>query len=179
MSGNAGKWNPATKVIRKRIHAVATVWFVACVGYLVAVGLRRAGFNWWLILSLSGYSTSMLLLLICLYLCVFVHGIRGARRSEAEHPLTGTACYMFLYVSIPLLAGLRAAAGTNDAPGTSASLICIATVTLKATFIAWIVVDPLVGLLEMDLPASRSHRAERLARTKQYDHLTGRTGPRD
>lgn len=173
---NSDGKNTPMKTMLKRIHMVATVWFVACVGYLVAVGLRQAGFNWWLVLSLSGYSTSMLLLLICLYLFAFVHGIRGARRSEAEHPLTGTACYMFLYVSIPLLAGLCAAAGIDDARGTSASFIYIATVTLKATFIAWIVVDPLVGLMEMDLPTSRSHR---LARTKQYDHLTGKTMPRD
>lgn len=169
----------ATKVMLRRIHAVATVWFVVCVGYLIAVGLRQAGFNWWLVFSLSGYSASMLLLLVCLYLFAFVHGIHGARRSEAEHPLTGTVCYIFLYVSIPLLGGLCAAAGTDDALGTSVHLIHVATVTLKATFIAWIVVDPLLGLMEMDLPASRSHRAERLARTKQYDRLMGGTTPRN
>ena len=35
--------------------------------------------------------------------------------------------------------------------------------TLKTTFIVWIVIDPLVGVIEMLLPESREHRAERLA----------------
>lgn len=168
-----------TKRMLRRIHVVATIWFVACIGYLVAIGLHRAGFDWWLVFSLSGYSTSMLLFLVCLYLFAFFHGIRGTRRIELEHPLTSTNYYMFLYVSTPLFAGLMVAAGTESIPGTSGHLIPIAMGTLKATFVAWIVVDPLVGIMEMDLPASRRHRAERLARTKEYDRLMGETATRD
>jgi hypothetical protein len=169
----------ATKMALKRIHLAATAWFVACVGYLIAVGLRQAGFNWWLVFSLSGYSTGMLLLLVCLYLFAFFHGIRGTRRTEDEHPLTGTYGYMLLYVSTPLLAGLVTATGTEAVPGTSGYLIRVAMGTLKATFAAWVVIDPLLGILEMDLPASRSHRAERLARAKEYGRLTERTAPGD
>jgi len=161
----------AAKAVLKRIHLVATIWFVACTGYLVMTGLRQAGFNWWLVFSLSGYSTGMILPLVCLYLFAFYRGIHGTRRTEIEHPLTSTDYYMFLYVSTPLIAGLCAAAGTDDTPGTSDHLIHVAMTTLKATFVAWIVIDPLVGIVEMDLPASRNHRAERLARTKEYDHL--------
>lgn len=160
-----------TRTVLKWIHIAATVWFVACTGYLVMIGLRQAGFNWWLAFSLSGYSTSMLLLLVCLYLFAFYHGVRGTRRTEIEHPLTATGYYMFLYVSAPLLAGVVFAAGTEDALGTSGYLIRVAMGTLKATFLAWVVIDPLVGILEMDLPASRRHRAERRARMKEYDRL--------
>lgn len=167
------------RTILRGIHVAATVWFVACAGYLVAIELRQVGFSWWLVFSLSGYSTSMLLLLVCLYLFALVHGIRGARRTKAEHPLTSAGCYMFLYVSTPLIAGLCAAAGTDDASGTSTYLIHIATTTLKATFVTWIVIDPVVGLMEMDLPASRRRRAERSAQTKQYNHLTGGAIGRD
>ncbi len=166
------------KRILRWIHLVATVWFVACVGYLVAIGLWRAGFNWWLVFSLSGYSTSMLLLLVCLYLFAFYHGVRGTRRTETEHPLTATSYYMFLYVSAPLFAGVVFAAGTEDAFGTSGYMIHVAMGTLKATFLAWVVIDPLVGILEMDLPASRRHRAERLARTKEYNRLLEDCGTR-
>ncbi|MEN6338333.1 MAG: hypothetical protein ABFE01_29105 [Phycisphaerales bacterium] len=166
----------ARKTLR-RIHLIATVWFVACAGYLVAIGLRQAGFDWWLVFSLSGYSTGMLLLLVCLYLFAFFHGIRGARRTEDEHPLTGTYGYMLLYVSTPLLAGLVTATGTETVPGTSGYLIHVAMVTLKATFLVWIVIDPLVGVIEMDLPASRARRAERLARMKDYDRLSEKTKP--
>jgi len=150
-----------TRSVLRRIHIVATAWFVACAGYLVAIGLRRAGFNWWLVLSLSGYSTSMLLLLVYLYLFAFVHGVRGIRRTGAEHPVTGAGYYMFLYGSTPLLAGLCAATEIDDASRTNGHLTYIATMTLKATFLAWIVIDPLVGFIEMRLSASRSHRAIR------------------
>jgi amino acid permease len=163
----------------KGIHLVATIWFVACTGYLVAIGLRQVGFNWWLVFSLSGYSTSMLLLLICLYLFAFYHGIRGTRRAETEHPLTATGYYMFLYVSVPLFAGVVFAAGTEDVFGTSGYMIHVAMGTLKATFLAWVVIDPLVGILEMDLPASRRHRAERRARMKEYDRLMEDCGTRN
>lgn len=168
----------ADRTILRRIHVAATVWFVACVGYLAMIGLRRAGFNWWLVFSLSGYSISMLLLLVCLYLFAFYHGVRGTRRTETEHPLTSTGYYMLLYVSAPLFAGVVFAAGTEDAFGTSGYMIHVAMGTLKATFVAWIVIDPLVGILEMDLPASRRHRAERRARMKQYDRLLDNCGTR-
>ena len=103
----------------------------------------------------------MLLLLVCLYLFAFVHGIRGMGRTRAEHPVTGAGYYMFLYVSTPLLAGLCAATEVDTASGTNGHLIHIATVTLKATFLAWIVIDPLVGFIEIHLSASRSHRTIR------------------
>jgi hypothetical protein len=151
----------STRSVLRRIHIVATAWFVACAGYLLVDGLRRAGFNWWLVLSLSGYSTSMLLLLVCLYLFAFVHGVRGMRRTRAEHPVTGTGYYMFPYVSTPLLASLCAATEIDDTSRTNGHLIYIATMTLKATFLAWIVIDPLAGFIEMRLSASRSHRAIR------------------
>ncbi len=169
----------ATKVVLKRVHLAATTWFTACAGYLVAVSLHQAGLKWWLVLSLSGYSTGMLLLLVCLYLFAFFRGIQGTRRSAIEHPLTSTDYYMFLYVSTPLLAGLVFAAGTESDPGTSGYLIHIAMGTLKATFVAWIVIDPLVGIMEMDLPASRNHRAERLARTRQCSRLMEKTASRE
>jgi len=164
----------ATKVVLKRIHLVATAWFVACIAYLVAVGLRQAGFRWWVVFSLSGYSTGMLLVLVSLYLFAFFHGARGARRIRAEHPLTSTTWYMGLYVSAPLLAALVVAARTEAATGASRYLIPLAVGTLKTTFLAWVVIDPLVGIIETSLPGSRSHRAGRLARMKGYGRAAGR-----
>lgn len=168
-----------TRRMLKWIHVASTVWFVACIAFLVVIGLHRAGLNWWLVFSLSGYSTGMLVLLVCLYLFAFFHGIRRTRRIEPEHPLTSTNYYMFLYVSTPLFAGLMVAAGTESIPGTSGHLIPVAMGTLKATFVAWIVVDPLVGIMEMDLPASRRHRAERLTQMRECNRLIGETATRD
>ena len=36
------------------LHFVGTLWFIVCVGYILAISLRQAGFNWWIIFSLSG-----------------------------------------------------------------------------------------------------------------------------
>ncbi|MEN6424880.1 MAG: hypothetical protein ABFE13_05935 [Phycisphaerales bacterium] len=138
----------AAKVVLKRIHLVATAWFVVCAGYLVGAGLRQVGFNWWAVLSLSGYSTGMLLILVSFYLFALYRGVGSVRRTEAEHPLTSATWYMGLYVSAPLLAALVAATGTEAVPGTSGHLIHVALGTLKGTFAAWIVVDPLVGAIE-------------------------------
>jgi hypothetical protein len=38
--------------------------------------------------------------------------------------------------------------------------------TLGTTFLVWVIVDPLIGLLEMILPASRKHRIQRVAQAK-------------
>jgi hypothetical protein len=45
-------------------------------------------------------------------------------------------------------------------------LLGIALGTLGATFLVWIIVDPVTELVEMLLPASRKHRLERLARVR-------------
>jgi hypothetical protein len=37
----------------------------------------------------------------------------------------------------------------------------VAWETLKMTFLLWVVIDPLIGVVEMLLPASRRHRAAR------------------
>ncbi len=151
----------AAMTILTWILVAATVWFVACTGYLIAVGLRQAGFRWWLVFSLSGYSTGMLLMLVSLYLFALYRGIDRGRRIQIEHPLTSTDCYMVLYVSAPLFGGLVASANAAENPGMDVSMAGVAWETLKVTFLVWIVVDPLVGVVEMLLPASRRHRAAR------------------
>jgi hypothetical protein len=45
-------------------------------------------------------------------------------------------------------------------------LLGIALGTLGVTFMVWVILDPAIGLLEMLLPASRKHRAVRLAQAR-------------
>ncbi len=149
------------KRLLKRIHLVATVWFVLCVAYLLATALRQVGFRWWLVFSLSGYSTAVIFLLVSLYLFAFFRGAGRDRYIEIEHPLTSADCYLGFYVSAPLLGGLAAILATADAPETGRFLFSVALGTLGTTFLVWIVLDPLVGMAETLLPASRRHRAER------------------
>jgi hypothetical protein len=45
-------------------------------------------------------------------------------------------------------------------------LLGVALGTLGTTFAVWVIIDPVTGLIEMLLPGSRKHRAERLARAE-------------
>jgi len=149
------------KRILKRIHLVATAWFVVCVGYLLATALRQAGLQWWLVFSLSGYSTLLIFLLVSLYVFAFVRGADRNGCVELEHPLTSADCYLGFYVSAPLLGGLAAVLGAGGAWETRNFPLSVAVGTLGTTFLVWIVLDPLIGVVELLLPASRRCRAER------------------
>jgi len=152
----------------KLIHLAGTAWFVLCVGYILAFALRKAGFHWWIVFSLSGHSALIVSLLISLYLFAMFRGVKGSQAIEIEHQLTSTDYYTVLYITTPFLGGLAGCLGMIG--GVSAIkqfLLGVALGTLGATFLAWVIVDPVTGLLEMLLPAaSRKHRAERLAQAK-------------
>jgi len=152
----------------KLIHLAGTAWFVLCVGYILAFALRKAGVHWWIVFSLSGHSALIVSLLISLYLFAMFRGVKGSQAIEIEHQLTSTDYYTVLYITTPFLGGLAGCLGMIG--GVSAIkqfLLGVALGTLGATFLAWVIVDPVTGLLEMLLPAaSRKHRAERLAQAK-------------
>lgn len=150
----------------KLTHLASTIWFMLCVGAIVVTALHQAGFHWWLIFSLSGHSALVVFLLISLYLFALFRGVRGGQHIEIEHPLTSTHCYMGLYVAAPLLGGLAGIVGMLGVQETSKFLLGVALGTLGTTFVVWVIIDPITGLTEMFLPASRKHRTERLARTE-------------
>jgi hypothetical protein len=152
----------------KVTHLTSTAWFILCIGYILVLALRQAGFNWWIIFSVSGYSALIIFLLVSLYLFAIFRGVSSSQKIEVEHPLTNTYYYALLYVAIPFLGGLASCIGmiglNNKA---SQYLLGIALGTLGTTFLVWVIVDPVTGLMEvLLLPASRKHRAERLAQAK-------------
>jgi hypothetical protein len=144
-------------------HLLSTIWFMACIGYIFVLALHQAGFRWWLIFSLSGHSALVVFLLISLYLFAVFRGIGEAQRIEVEHPLTTTNYYMGFYVAAPLLGGLAGVLGMIDVHQSARFLLGVALGTLFTTFVVWVIIDPIAGLIEMLLPASRKHRLERLA----------------
>lgn len=78
------------------------------------------------------------------------------------------------YVLAPFLgsfAGLLSVTGANT---TSEYLSGISLGTLVTTFLVWVIVDPITGLAEMAAPASRKHRAERLAGARMLHRNTCR-----
>ncbi|MCL5280969.1 MAG: hypothetical protein M1376_13805 [Planctomycetes bacterium] len=150
----------------RRIHLVSTIWFVACIGYILVLALRQAGFQWWQI-SLSGPPLALVVfLLISLYLFALYQGIGEAQKIEVEHPLTTTSYYMALYVAAPLLGGVAGILGMMGVTEPMRFLSGVALGTLGTTFAVWVGIDPVVGVLEMLLPASRRHRAQRLAQAE-------------
>ncbi len=150
----------------RRIHLVSTIWFIACIGYILVLVLRQAGLQWWQI-SLSGPSLALVVfLLVSLYLFALYRGIGEAQKIEVEHPLTMTSYYMALYVAAPLLGGVAGILGMVGATDPIRFLLGIAYGTLGTTFVFWVGIDPAVGMLEMVLPASRQHRSERLAQAE-------------
>ena len=150
--------------ILKLIHLAGTAWFILCVGYILVFTLRQAGVNWWVIFSLSGYSVLIVFLLISLYLFAMFRGVTQSQKIEVEHPLTSTNYYTVFYITTPFLGGLAGCLGMIGVSAIKQFLLGVALGTLGATFLAWVIVDPVTGLLEMLLPAaSRKHRAERLA----------------
>ncbi|MBP7051565.1 MAG: hypothetical protein KBE65_11165 [Phycisphaerae bacterium] len=154
----------STRRTLRFIHIVSTIWFIACIGYILVLRLHQAGFHWWVIFSLSGPSSLLVLILISLYLFALFRGVDKAQRIEVEHPLTTTSYYMILYVASPLWGGLAGMSGMAFGVDCLANfLLGVALGTLYVTFGVWVVVDPVAGLAEMLAPASRKHRLERLA----------------
>ncbi len=150
----------------KLIHLAGTIWFMVCMAYLLVLTLHQAGFNWWLIFSLSGHSILLLFLLVSLYLFAIFGATGKEQRIAVEHPLTSTGPYLAFYVSAPLLGIFAGVAAMTGETQITHFLSGIALGTLAVTFLTWVLVDPLASMLEMLAPASREHRLHRLAADK-------------
>jgi hypothetical protein len=150
----------------KLTHVMSTIWFVVCVGYIFVLRLHQVGFKWWLIFSLSGHSAVAVFVLISVYLFALVRDMSGAQQIQVEHPFTSTHYYMGFYVAAPLLGGLAGVFGMIGTTEVSRYALGVAMGTLGTTFCVWVVLDPVTGLIEMLLPASRRHRTERLAQAE-------------
>jgi len=150
----------------RSIHIASTIWFVLCVGYILVLALLQAGIKWWVVFSLTGHGALIVLVLVSLYLFAIFRGISSSQKVQVEHPLTSTTYYAVFYVVTPFLGGLAGCLGMIGVNTISQFLLGIGLGTLWTTFFVWVIVDPLIGLLEMLVPASRKHRARRLAQAK-------------
>lgn len=163
----------------RRAHIASTIWFVLAVGYILVLALRQAGVRWWVVFSLSGHGLLIASVLISLYLFAIFRGISSSQKVLPEHPLTSTTYYALFYVLTPLLGGLAGCLGAIGSNTAGQFFLSVSMGTLGVTFLVWVILDPVIGLLEMLLPASRAHRTQRLAQTraekehkqKQREHL--------
>jgi hypothetical protein len=148
------------------IHLASTAWFILCVGYVGVVALLQAGVKWWILFSLSGYGVLIAPVLISLYMFAIFRGISSSQKVKVEHPLTNTTQYAFFYVTTPLLGALAGCLGMIGVETFSRFLLGMTLGTLAMTFLVWIILDPVIGLLEMLLPSSRRYYHERIGKAK-------------
>lgn len=149
----------------KLTHFTGTLFFAVSIAFILILALRQREVSWWVIFSLSGHTIVVGLILLSVYLFAMFRGVGGSE-IPAEHPLTSSGYYMLLYVSSPylgLFAGLFAMIGTSDI---TRFFLGVSLGTFGGTFIGWVVIDPLAGVIESLLPSSRRHRAERFAAVK-------------
>ncbi len=150
--------------ILKFVHFSSTAWLVTSAAFLLIVALRQAGAGWWLIFSLSGYSAVLIFMLISLYLFAVFRGV--VQTQKREHPLATSIYYMTFYDISPFLGALAGVISTLGSYNILQQLSTICIGSLATTFFVWIVLDPLIGSIEMMLPASREHRQRRQAHIK-------------
>ncbi len=150
----------------KLVHFATTGWFALSSGYILVLALRQAGFHWWVIFSLSGYSLLIIFLLISFYLFALFRGVARSQKTELEHPLTASVYYSVFYDLSPFLGGLSGSLAAIGVSRVTDYLLVVAYGTFWATFFVWIIVDPLAGMVEMVLPSSRAQWRRRLAEAK-------------
>ena len=150
----------------KELHLASTLWFILCTGFLFVYALREAGVRWFVIFSLSGYSTIFVFLVVGFYLVAVFRGVSQHQHIQIEHPVTSTNYYMLFYMMSPFLGGLAGFAGSF---GLTWDKLFIGTSlgTLAMTSAVWVVVDPLLGILELFIPSSRQSRQNRLECERQ------------
>ncbi len=151
----------------KRLHLVGTLWFMLCVGYLLTLALRQAGFNWWLIFSLSGHSLVIFFLLISVYLFAMFRGGGRSHNIHLEHPLTSTEPYLYFYIGAPFLGTAGGALALDLSRGIMHNCNMITLATFGATLFVWMILDPLLGIFETLTPTSRHYRQQRQEEIRQ------------
>jgi hypothetical protein len=150
----------------KIVHMASTIWFILSVGYTLVLAMHQAGIRWWVVFSLSGHGALIIFVLVSLYLLAVFRGVSSSQQVHLEHPLTSTKYYVVFYVSAPFLGSLAGLLGMIGTHSASQFILGIAMGTLGTTFLVWVIVDPVLGLLEMLLPTSRKNRAQRLLQAK-------------
>jgi len=150
--------------VLKRIHVVGTGWFVLCALYLLIIALRQAGLKWWVVFSFSGYLLTIFLFLLNVYLFAIFRGVSRIQNA-LEHPLTTSTYYIGFYDLCPflgILAGLVCYLTPEMKPNLQATIPLICEGTLYFTFLVWILIDPLLGVVELMLPECAHYRRIRI-----------------
>jgi hypothetical protein len=156
---------PVQKRLAK-IHFFSTSWFFFCMCYILLFELQKYRVNWWIVFSFSSHGIILLLFLLTLYLFAIFRGISSSQKLDEEHPLSRTTQYAIFYVLTPFLGSLAGLFTITGADTIGTTFLVTSLGALAATFLVWVIIDPVIGLLEVMTPAGRKHRSNRLAAEK-------------
>ena len=149
----------------RRVHFLSTVWFLLCIGAIAAQSLRQAGLEWWQIISISGYSVVTVLFFVSVYLFAVFHGVHRHNEPDIEHPITSQKVYKILYSFTPFLGflvGLFSQTGLETDLSLSGWAIVGAMGTFVITIANWVILDPMIAILEGYFPAASQSRSARI-----------------
>jgi hypothetical protein len=118
--------------------------------------LRAAGVGWLVIFSLSGQSAAILFLFMTVYLFAIFRGASRAGALLVEHPLTGSKQYLEVYSLMPFLGGIVGLLSMIGVGNRFEVAAGCALGTLLSTFVLWIVIDPLLGAVELLVPSCQA-----------------------
>lgn len=150
----------------KVIHFLSTLWFVFSTSCMLLLAMIKAGRSWWFIVFVSSYSTLLVIMLIGLYLFAIFRSKARSQKEEAEHPLTTTLWYIYFYDISPFIGTFAGGiVALEHGPSTELLLVTCAG-SFWATFLVWIIIDPIVWMGERLLPSSYVNRQKRLAEVK-------------
>ncbi|MHC4639374.1 MAG: hypothetical protein ACYTBV_18010 [Planctomycetota bacterium] len=145
----------------KLSHFASSMWLVFSIGYIFIISLWQANTSWFTIVSLSWYSIPIIFLLISLYLFAVFRGVPRSLRIKIEHPLTTSVSYMIFYNTSPLAGSLAGGLGAIGISRITNFLLVVAVGSVCVTFLVWIVIDPVAGMIETLLPSAREYRKKR------------------
>ncbi|MFH0964481.1 MAG: hypothetical protein V2A58_10780 [Planctomycetota bacterium] len=147
------------------LHLLVTAQFIAGAAIILFWSFHQTGLHGWAILSLSVPGLVLVLLAALIYGFAVARGVVGERIPD-EHPLTGFAPYRLFYLVTPILGGLAGAAFYSFTEGATVAVRGAALGTILPACTIWLVLDPLLGIIESALPSTRRLRAARLARER-------------
>lgn len=154
----------------KRLHLFGIVWFLLCSAFLFVFSLYQMGFHWWVTFSISSYSAVIVLFLMTIYLFSIYKGV--VRNSNSiEHPLTTSPYYVLLYDLAPFLGSIAGLFAISFSQPILFMFSTAAQGTLVMTFVMWILLDSLAGLIESSFPQSIRHRKNRVAEMQEKKRL--------
>ncbi len=144
------------------LHSVPTIQLAASTVLVIFWTLQAAGFDWLTLFSLSLQGAIVVGLGVLIYGFAAFRGAVGAR-SQVSYPLTGSYPYRAYYLVTPVLGGVICGIDYLVAAGALEGLRGVALGTIMTAFAVWVIGDPIIGITESLLPASRAERAKRRA----------------